>query len=395
MSLPDQIPMHPVDVFYGVVVPQVQTYLVAAPRFEIDADTARERIGALIRERFQRHAYRLPSSLGVITSLRLADDLAEPVELLSMAELEALDADAIEAAPGERHWRLFIAQGVEITLMMLVFDHIMSHGFTGRSFLYSALDALRPDASEPPTLDEAQRAAFEAYQAHITQQFLARAPWATHQRLRFPSGPLRTLARSVDQPFTEAAMLWLARSLMDVSERAWPIDASIFRMEPGGPRPEWVQAPIGNLGLQLDRWELFPNGGYTPGPPPMGDDPEGLERFVRFYEGFFWKLPLALAMKWVLSKARRAEADQERERLVLNNLGHTPYPFFRTMFFDPANDCDRFGLVFVDGIQDRVELQLSLPKAFLAHFDAQAFEQALERNLEAMVDDPRLRRIAE
>jgi hypothetical protein len=393
MSLPDRLPMHPVDVFYGVVVPQVQTYLVAAPRFEVDEVTARERIGTLIRERFQRHAYRMPSSLGVITSLQLAEDRAGPVQLLTLPELEALDAAAIEAAPGERHWRLFIAQGEEITLMMLVFDHIMSHGFTGRTFLYAALDALRPDASEPPALDRAQRDRFEAYQAHITRQFLARAPWATHRRLSFPSRPLRALARALEQPFTEATMLWLARSLMDVSTRAWPIDASIFRMEPGGERPEWIQAPIGNLGLQLDRWELFPHGGYTPGPPPMGDDPEGLERFVRFYEGFFWKLPLALAMKWVLSRARQAAADQDRERLVLNNLGHTPYPFFRTMFFDPANDCDRFGLVFVDGIQDRVELQLSLPRVFLDHFDVQAFEEALGRNLEAMAEDPRLRRI--
>ena len=393
MSLPDTIPMHPVDVFYGVVVPQVQTYLVAAPRFEVDEATAKERVEQLIRERFHRHAYDMPSTLGVITTLRRAPDLTAPVELIALQDLEAKDADSIDAAPGDRHWHLYIAQGEEITFLMLVYDHIMSHGYTGRSFLYAALDTLRPDPAAPPVLSEAQQAEFEAYQRQITAQFLARAPWATHSRISFSSDRLRALARAMDQPFTEAAMLWLTRSLLDASDRPWPIDANVFRMEPDGDRSAWIQAAIGNLGLQLDTWEILPTGAYGPGSGPMADDPEGLERFVKFYEGFFWKLPIALAMKWVLDRARKAGAPAERERLVLNNLGHTPYPFFRTMFFDPANNCDRFGLVFVDGVQDRVDLQLAFPRQFLAHFDPAAFEAALARNLEAMAQDPRLRRI--
>lgn len=393
MTLPAIIPMHPVDVFYGVVVPQVQTYIVAAPRFELDQDSARERIGALVRERFQRHAYHMPRKLGVITALRLADDLAEPVTVLSLAELEALDADALEAARGDRHWRLYIAQDQEITLMMLVFDHIMSHGFTGRGFLYAALDALRPGAAAPPALSAPQQARFEAYQRHITAQFLGRAPWATHTRLSIPSSRLRELARAMDQPFTEAAMLWLARSLLDASDRAWPVDASIFRMEQGGDRSTWIQAPIGNLGLQLDAWEILPSGAWAPGQGPVGDDRDGLERFVRFYEGFPWKLPIALAMKWVLDRARKAGPPPDRERLVINNLGHTTYPFFRTMFFDPANDCDRFGLVFLDGVQDRMELQFAFPQEFLAHFDQATFEATLMENLAGMMSEARLRRI--
>jgi hypothetical protein len=391
MSLPDTIPMHPVDVFYGVVVPQVQTYLVAAPRFEVDGATTKARIEQLIRERFHRHAYDMPSTLGVITTLRRAPDLTAPVQLIDLAALEALDADTIDAAPGDRHWHLYIAQGREITFLMLVYDHIMSHGYTGRSFLYAALDALRPDPEAPPVLSVAQQAEFEAYQRHITARYQARATWATHTRLAFPSGRLRALARAMDQPFTEAVMLWLARSLLDASDRPWPIDANVFRMEPDGDRSAWIQAPIGNLGLQLDTWEILPSGAWGRGQGPMADDPEGLERFVRFYEGFPLKLPLALAMKWVLDRARRAGPPPDRERMVLNNLGATPYPFFRTMFFDPANDCDRFGLVFVDGVQERVELQLALPRVFRAHFDQGAFEAALERNLEAMVADPRLR----
>jgi hypothetical protein len=393
MSLPDTIPMHPVDVFYGVVVPQVQTYLVAAPRFEVDEATAKERVEQLIRERFHRHAYDMPTTLGVITTLQRAPDLTAPVEVIGLSALEAKDADTIDAAPGDRHWHLYIAQGQQITFLMLVYDHIMSHGYTGRGFLYAALDALRPDPEAPPILSEPQQAEFEAYQRHISAQFLARAPWATHTRAAFPSERLRALARAMEQPFTEAVMLWLTRSLLDASDRDWPIDASIFRMEPDGDRTAWIQAPIGNLGLQLDTWEILPSGAWGPGRGPMADDPEGLERFVKFYEGFFWKLPIALAMKWVLDRARKAGAPPERERMVLNNLGATPYPFFRTMFFDPANDCDRFGLVFVDGVQDQVQLQLALPAQFLEHFDQPTFEAALERNLEAMADDPRLRRI--
>jgi len=393
MQLPDTIPMHPVDVFYGVVVPQVQTYIVAAPRFEVDLETAREHIGALIEQRFQRHAYDMPRTLGVITTLERAADLTAPVELVELSELETLDADGIEAAPGSRHWHLFIAQSEEITLMMLVFDHIMSHGYTGRSFLYGALDALRPDAATPPVLDGAQQSRFEAYQVHITAQFLARAPWATHRRASFSSAELQALARGLDQPFTEAAMLWVARSLLDVTDRDWPVDASIFRMEQGGDRNTWIQAAIGNLGLQLDAWEILSSGAFTPSSGPMGDDPEGLERFVRFYQGVPWKLPIALGMKWVLDRARKAGAPAKRERLVFNNLGATPYPFFRTMFFDPANNVDRFGLVFVDGVQDRVELQFSPPAAFVGHFDWGAFEAALEANIEGMIAAPRIRRI--
>ncbi len=393
MPLPATIPMHPVDQFYGVVVPQTQTYLVAAPRFELSLETARERIAALIADRFQRHAYDMPSTLGVIPTLRLAEDPVAPVELLSLEELEAIDADALDAVPGSRHWHLYIAQSDEITLLMLVYDHLMSHGYTGRGFLYACLDALRPDASEPPRLSAPQRARYEAYQAHITAGFLARAPWATHRSLSFPSAPLRELARVLEQPFTEATMLWLVRSLLDATDRPWPVDASIFRMEPDGDRSTWIQAPIGNLGLRLDTWEVLPSGSFGPTVGPMQDDPEGLERFVRFYEGFFWKLPIAMAMRWVLKQATRRGPPAERERVVINNLGQTDYPFFRTMFFDPANDCDRFGLVFVDGVGDAVRLQLALPEVFLAHFDQQAFEAALSSNLETMLADPRLRRI--
>ena len=60
---------------------------------------------------------------------------------------------------------------------------------------------------------------------------------------------------------------------------------------------------------------------------------------------------------------------------------------------DPANNVDRFGLVFVDGVQDRVELQFSPPAVFLDHFDWAAFEAALEANLEGMIAEPRIRRI--
>ncbi len=393
MALPPILPMHPVDVFYGVVVPQVQTYMAAAPRFDLDEELAKARIGALIEERFGRMAYHFPETLGVITTMRLAEDIGDAVTVLSLDELEAMDADALEHSRGDRRWRMFIAQGSEITLVLLVFDHLLSHGFTGRGFLYAALDALRPEPDAPPALNQAQQAQFRAYQDHIGRAFLDRAPWATHKRMCFPSAPLQALAKVLGQPFTEAAMLWVARSILDVSERGWPIDASIFRMEPGGDPATWTQPGIGNMGLQLDTWEILPQGAYSAGQPPFGDDPEGAERFVRFYQGFPFKLPLAWTMKALIGAARKRDLKAERERLVINNLGHTRYPFFRTMFFDPVNEVDRFGLVFVDGVQDRVELQLSPPAMFLEHFDQPAFEARLAANLEGMLADPRLRRI--
>ncbi len=387
--------MHPADVFYGACVPQVQSYLVAAPRIDVDVDQAKATIEALLRGRFHRFCYRMPRNLGVITTLKLARDLAAPVTVLPLEELEAMSAQQLADAPGERHWHLYVAQSDELTMLVQVYDHLLCHGYSGRSFLYAALDALRGDqvASGPPVLNEPQRERYRAFQRHLTATFLERAPWATHRTLSFPSSDLRSLARVLGQPFTETATLWLARSILDVSARGWPVDASIFRMDRDSDPATWIDLEVGNRGLQMDNWEVLYGGDYTRGQAPVGDDPESLESFVRFYERFPLKVPIAWAMQALISRARRAGLDQDRERLVVNNLGTTPYPFFRTMFFDPANDVDRFGLVFVDGIQDRLELQLSPPKRFLEHFDWDEFEERLRENLAEMVDDPRLRKM--
>ncbi|MFH1467006.1 MAG: hypothetical protein ABIO70_21665 [Pseudomonadota bacterium] len=391
MSLPAVLPLHPADVFFGVCVPQVQTYLCALPGAGLQRDGLGPRLATLIDERFPRLAYRMPATLGVVSTLRLDPAPATPLELLPLTDLEALDVPVLARSPGERHWHLYVGHDGDLCLLLLVFDHLLCHGHTGRAFLYAAADLLRPDASAPPALTAAQRARFEAFQQHLTAGFHALAPWADYRRLAFPAADLQRLAKSLGQPFTEAAALWIGRSLLDVSHRGWPLDISIFRMDREADPATFVDLAVGNRGLQLDAWELMLGGAYARAPAPVGDDPAGLTKFVNFYERFPWKWPLAWGMKAAITGARRGGLKDERERLVLNNLGATPWPFFRTMFFDPANDVDRFGLVFVDGVEDRVELQLAPPNRFLEHFDIEAFEARLAENLTAMVGEPRVR----
>jgi hypothetical protein len=391
VSLPPALPLHPADAFFGVCVPEVQSYALALPRAGLALDRLAERLGSLVTGRFPRFAYRMPARLGVVTTLRLDRQPAGPVTRLDGPAMEALDAAALVAAPGERHWHLYAVEDEDLVLLLLVFDHLLCHGQAGRAFLYALADALRDGSGGPPALDEAQRARFRAFQERLTARFHALAPWSAYRRLAFPAAGVQRLARALDQPFTETVALWLGRSLLDVSARAWPLDVSIFRMSRDA--GDGVDLAVGNRGLALDAWEILPSGAYAPVPSRVTGDPAGVERFVRLYERSPLKWPLAWAMRSAIAGARRKGPDPDRERLVLNNLGATPWPFFRTMFFDPANDVDRFGLCFVDGVEDRVELQLAPPHRFLGHFDLPAFEARLEENLGAMVDAPRVRPI--
>jgi hypothetical protein len=368
----------------------VQSYLLALPRAGVDLGVLAPRLEALIAARYHRLAYRMPATLGVVSTLRLAPDPTGPLEVLPLDTLESLPIPALARAPGERHWHLFVGHDEDLCLLLLAFDHLLYHGQAARSLLYDLADALRTTPG-PPTLTAGQRARFRAFQDHLTAGFHALAPWSAYRRLDFPASDLQRLARALDQPFTEAAALWIGRSLLDVSARGWPLDISIFRMDRTSDPASFVDLAVGNRGLQLDAWELMVGGAFARAPAPVGDDPEGLAKFVRFYERFPWKWPLAWAMKTAITGARRGGVKDEHERLVLNNLGATPWPFFRTMFFDPANDVDRFGLVFVDGVEDRVELQLAPPRRFLEHFDLRGFERRLGENLVGMVEEPRVR----
>ena len=390
MDLPRTLPLHPVDAFYAACVPQLQSYAVAAPRAGLRLDELPERLEGLLRERFQRFCYRLPATLGVVAELRLAPEPCAPLRRLPLAELEALEPRDLLRAPGERHWALFAAEDDELCVLLLVFDHQLCHGQAGRLFLADLLAALGAPA---PRLDPQLDARFRALQERLTAGFLALAPWTSHRRMAFPADPLRALARTLGLPLTETLALWLGRSLLDASSRGWPVDLSLFRMERGLGPEAFLDLAIGNRGLRLDRWELLPSGAYAQLPGPFGDDPAGVERFVRFYAGFPWKLPLAWAMRAVIGSFRRHELQDGRERLVLNNLGVAPLPFFRTMFFDPANDVDRLGLVFADGVGDQVELQFAPPRRFLAWFELDALEARLRENLERMPREPRLRAI--
>ena len=94
--------------------------------------------------------------------------------------------------------------------------------------------------------------------------------------------------------------------------------------------------------------------------------------------------PLLDATLRLALAASRRPTPAHRDKLVVNNLGRTPYPFFRPIFFDPRNDGDQLGLVYVDGTADTVLLQLAAPRKYLQRFPWDDFEQRIRDSL----DDP-------
>jgi len=380
--------MHPADLFFGSAVPQVQSYLAAAASPPPDLEAARAQLGELLQRRFPRLCYRLPRRLGTISELRLAEDPTEPVEQVEPAAFDALESGDLARAVGDRHWRLYLLCEAGLVCLVLVFDHHLCHGSTARAFLYQALDTLGGQAG---ALDELQRERFLQRGRQLTQRNHAEAPWAEHRELVFPLVAARRLARALALPFTQGVGLWLGRSILDVSPWDREMEIQIFHMDPAHGADERHPLAVGNKGLQLQSLELLPSGRFGPVGPSQREREQQAEGFVRLYERYPVKTLLSWGMQAAVVASKRASRKQDREKLVVNNLGPSQRPFHRGMFFDPFNDVEKFGLVFVDGVGDELRLQLSPPRRYLQRFDLPAFERQLELNLERMPRDPRVK----
>ena len=383
--------MHPVDLLFGATIPQMQCYMVCAPARNLEIAELRGVVAELLDGTAIRFAYEMPRTLGMIRTLRLAEDTTAPVRVEGADALfDRLDGP-LEGVLGERHWQLSAVVEGDALVLALLFDHYLCHGSAAQALLFQIHDRLYGvGQGDPlPSLGDAQMAAYRGVQERMAARFARDQGWAAHRTLELESAPLRTLARTLDLPFTEASMLWLARSIHDVAPRPRPMEIISFRM-----MQDWKSAAddpsFGNRGLQAQLWEMLPDGFYTAKDPSLGLGTRDLDEFVDFYRRFPFKGALTWFMRRAIERGKREHHRTDCEKLVLNNLGSTRYPFRRTMFFDPFNDGDRFGLAFVDGWGDRVTLQFAPPRRYLESFDWETFEARLHANLEEMLQNPRV-----
>lgn len=382
--------MHPVDLLFGATIPQVQCYMVCGPARNLDLPGMRELVARVVPLVAPRFGYEMPRSMGMIRTLRRAEDVAGPVDVCDLAGWSAAVEGPLEGLLGDRHWRLAAVVQGEVVALTLLFDHYLCHGSAARAVLFGVYDALYGlEAGQPPAvLEPAQLETFGELQASMAARFGRDQSWAAHRSLELDAAGLRQLARALELPFTEASMLWLARSIHDGAARPRTMEIISFRMEDG-----WEPSrdpSFGNEGLRAQLWEMLPDGFYTAKDPSLGLGGRDLDEFVEFYGRFPFKGALTWFMRRAIERGKREHHQQDREKLVLNNLGATRYPFHRTMFFDPFNDGDRFGLAFVDGWGDRVTLQFAPPRVYLETFDWGAFEERLRRNLVDMKKNPRV-----
>jgi len=63
LELPKAIPMHPIDILAGMLVPQMQSYSVCGPPASADLPEAPSLLERLIRDRFPRFCYRFTRRL--------------------------------------------------------------------------------------------------------------------------------------------------------------------------------------------------------------------------------------------------------------------------------------------------------------------------------------------
>ncbi len=382
--------MHPVDLLFGATIPQVQCYMVCGPARNLELREVRELVARVLPLTAPRFGYEMRRSMGRIRTLRRATELADPVEVCDLAGWSAIVEGPLEAVVGDRHWRLgAVAQG-DVVVLTLLFDHSLCHGSTARALLFRLYDALYglEDGESPAVLSPDQMETFGQLQASMAARFGRDQSWAVHRTLELDAAGVRALARSLELPFTEASMLWLARSIHDVAPRPRTMEIISFRMEDGW-EPS-LDPAFGNEGLRAQLWEMLPDGFYTAKDPSLGLGGRDLDEFVDFYERFPFKGALTWFMRRAIERGKREHHRRDCEKLVLNNLGATRYPFHRTMFFDPFNAGDRFGLAFVDGWGDRVTLQFAPPRQYLETFDWGAFEERLQRNVGDMKQNPRV-----
>lgn len=385
--MPKTIPMHPFDILAGMLVPQMQSYSVCGPPVSTDLSAARSLLEPLIRERFPRCCYRFTRRH---RKLKLCKDPAQPLSVLTLDELKPAGAGELRQLVGDRHWHLVLVKSPEASILVLLFNHFLCHGDTARRFLLAAFDLLL--GAGPPRLTESQRTLYGDFQQHLTGLFHAEAAWADYHRLSFEAERIQKLASALGRSFTDAIMLWLARSIHDVSGRSRRMRIQSFRMDPEAEPEEIPDPAFGNKNLIIQRWEMESDGGFESLDPPQKERLRREKKAFSFYRKFPLKGLLNRLIKKTVEKEYKKSAKQDLERLTINNMGSTAYPFFRTMFFNPvAKESDRFGLVFVDGHAGQATLQFCPSKRYLKGFSWDAFAQRLEENLDKMVTDPRVR----
>lgn len=384
--------MHPVDLLYGTVLPRLQFYYVAGPPAQLDLPSFLAHLEGLIETRYPRLAYRQANHLVSGRALHLAEDLMQPVRRLSQQEFLAIPPAELRDA-GDRYWHLFIIESAELTILCFTPGHWLVHGATGRRFLFEALDGLYADKPPgvPTVLSPAQWDAYRHFQGAISEVFRAEEDFAEYRPLTFDLARVNRLHRSIGQSFTDMAMMWLARTVLDVAPRQRPLEIVSFRMDRQLDILDLDDPTFGNEGLMVELWKMLPDGFYSAIDPSQGLGEQKVNELVEFYG----KVPLKGAFLWFITwqihRNQRLHQRHDQERLVINNLGHTDYPFFRGMFFDPFNDIDALGLVFVDSCGDQLTLQFAPPKKFLQRFDWSEFEERLRVNLVDMLDDTRLK----
>ncbi len=391
MTLERTLPIHPIDVLYGEILPEEQVYVVAGPPAEVDEERLRAEFARIVEERFRRVAYRQRDHLFAGRLLHLVDDIAAPLRVLTVEEFHRLTPDQLRDV-GDRHLNFYVVRSDDLLILVFMLGHRLWHGTSGRRFLYAVQDLLYPDKppGRAPVLTAAQWACYRAFQDELTERFRARDDFAEYRRVTVPADDVRALRRSLDRSFTDAVMLWLARTIHDVSGRERSMEIVQFRMDREAARRPLDDPAFGNEGLLVELWEMLPDGFYVPVDPSQGLWREKMQEFIDFYRRFPAKGAFIAFLRWRIRRDRAAHQGKDQERLVLNNLGRTDRPFFRVMFFDPFNDHDSFGLVFVDSPGDELVLQCAPPRKVLRHLDWEAFERRLVENLRTMRDDPRV-----
>lgn len=391
MELPKTIPAHPIDLLYGATLPELQTYIVAGPATAVDIDALRETLRTLLPERFTRMCYAQRNHLFTGRQLHRMDDVVAPVEHVTMEDFRRLTPAQMRDV-GDRHWWLYVIESDEIVVLCFMVGHWLYTGMKARSLIFTVLDLLYPDkpAGEPPAMSEAQWQAFEDFQADIGETYRAEHDFAEYRREFFPVSDVQRLTRSLGRTFTDGVSLWIARTIHDVARRDRPLDIVGFRLQRGLIPEELNDPGYGNEGLIVELYEMLPDGFYARMDPASGLGSQKADEFVEFYRKVPLKGGLFAFLEWSIRRQKRKHMTVDRERLVMNNLGPTDYPFFRTMFFDPFNDQDSFGLAFVDSCRGTLGLQFAPPRRYLERFAWDEFSERLASNLESMVDDPRL-----
>ncbi len=381
MSLPRTLPLHPVDLLGGLLLPEPQTYLLVAPPVELSPGRVHARLAPLITESFPRLCYRFPRRFSTWSGLVLADDPTAPVTVHRPdAPLRtALDNYALD----DRHWALQVLAHEGLSVLLLRFDHVLGHGELARRFLTACCDALfDAEAGDAPRLKQAQQVQFQQLQATLSARAHTSADWADYRCLTLEHDRVRRLMRAMGMSFSEGLTLWLAYHIQATNRAGGtprPLEAMGFRMNPSTSLKPPLDPATGNLGLLLERWQMESDGAFTRlDAGPRGSE-QGLERFAAAYRALPAKPLLDLLLRLGLTAARRPNL--KHDKLVVNNLGRTAYPFFRPIFFDKTNDVDQFGLVYVDGVDDAVQLQFTPPRRYLAHFSWDDFESRVQASL--------------